>query len=244
MRTILLAVSFALGITACAPAQDAPANREEIEQIVRAYILENPEIIEEALIELQRRARQRERDAMMDAISGSNDRLYGDARDPSIGAADAAVTVVEFFDYRCPYCTVSNEWVQQVRDTHGDQVRFVFKEFPVRGEASENAARASLAVWRIAPESYEAFHNAMINAAGPLPDARIDAFAVTAGVDVAAMRAEMASSEITAHLADVRGIARSIGITGTPFFIIDNAVIPGADLASLDAALTDALNAR
>jgi protein-disulfide isomerase len=240
MRILLLALAAAFGMTACAPAQE-PANRDEIEQIVRDYILTNPEIIEEALIELQRRARQREQDAMLGAVTSSQDRLYADARDPVLGADNPVVTVIEFFDYRCPYCTVSNEWIQSVLEEHGDQVRFIFKEFPIRGEQSTNASRASLAVWRIAPDSYEAFHNALMNASGPLPDARIDAFAVTAGVDVAAMRAEMASDEITRQLADVRHLAQSIGITGTPFFIVGETVVPGADIDSLDRLVNEAL---
>ncbi len=241
MRTSLLALAVTLGMTACAPAQE-PANRAEIEQIVRDYILQNPEIIEEALIELQRRARQREQDAMMGAVTSSEDQLFGDSRDPSVGAEAPVVTVVEFFDYRCPYCTVANEWIQETLEAHGDQVRFVFKEFPIRGEQSTNAARASLAVWRIAPDSYEAFHNAVMNASGPLPDDRIDAFAVTAGVDVAAMRAEMESEDITRQLAEVRQLAQSIGITGTPFFIVGDTVIPGADIEGLNRAVTEALS--
>lgn len=240
MRTLLLALAVTLGMTACAPAQE-PADRAEIEQIVRDYILQNPEIIEEALIELQRRARQREQDAMLGAVTGSVDQLYGDARDPQVGADTPVITIVEFFDYRCPYCTVANEWVQATLEDHGDQVRVVYKEFPIRGEQSTNAARASLAVWNVAPDSYEAFHNALMNASGPLPDDRIDAFAVTAGVDVAAMRAEMDSEAITRQLADVRTLAQSIGITGTPFFIVGDTVIPGADIDGLERAVNAAL---
>lgn len=243
MRTLLLALTASLGLTACAPADDAtPASRAEIEQIVRSYILENPEIIEEALIELQRRARQREQDALLSAISSAEDQLYGDSRDPVLGATQPTVTVVEFFDYRCPYCTLTHDWVRATLEEHGDQVRFVFKEFPVRGEASTNAARASLAVWRVAPQAYEAFHESMITATGPLPDARIDAFAEAAGVNVAAMRAAMNSDGITAQIEDVRDLAQSIGITGTPFFIVGDTVIPGADMAGLERALQEALD--
>ena len=242
MRTLLLAFTAMAGMAACAPAQDSSMDRAEIEEIVREYILENPEIIEDALIELQRRARQREQDAMLGAINQANDVMFGDSRDPSIGPDNAEVTVVEFFDYRCPYCTVSNEWVQAAKAEHGDRIRFVFKEFPVRGAASTNAARASLAVWRVAPGSYEAFHNALINASGPIPDERIDAFALNAGVDVAAMRAEMGSADISRQLDDVEALARAIGITGTPFFIVENTVIPGADLEGLENALNEALN--
>lgn len=250
MRRVLTALALTFALAACGQADDdgAPVNandREAIEGIVRDYILQNPEIIEEALIELQRRAVQRERDAQIAAITANSDLIFGDARDPVAGASaeDAVVTVVEFFDYRCPYCTVTNDWVQATLAEHGDQVRFVFKEFPVRGEDSVAAARASLATWRMAPEAYVSFHDGLMTASGPLPLERVEEIASRNGIDVDAMRAEMNATDIAAQLDDVRALARALNITGTPFFIVGDQVIPGADMGGLQRALDAALAA-
>lgn len=240
-----LAASF--GLTACAPADEPRAedslDREAIEQIVRTYLLENPEVVEEALIELQRRAREREARALDDAIAANAARMFEDSRDPVIGPADAPVTVVEFFDYRCSFCMITNDWVQNTIANHGDEVRVVFKEFPIRGAESVESARASLAVWKTQPDVYLAFHSGLMTANGPLPTERIDEIAAEAGVDVPTMRAAMQDEAIVDHLDDVRELARIIGITGTPFFIIGDEVIPGADLAGMQRALDDALAA-
>ena len=247
MRRLIAAFACILAVAACAPGDGAEAqngasrDRAEIEAIVRAYILENPEIIEEALVELQRRAREREQQAIIDAVAANADRLTGDSRDPSAGAETPDVTIVEFFDYRCPYCTMTNPWIQQVLADHGDRVRVVFKEFPVRGAASDEAARAALAVWDLQPSAYLGFHDALISVTGPLPTERIDELAAEAGVDVAAMREAMESEAITAHLADINELAREMGVRGTPFFIVGDEIIPGADMAGLERALTAAL---
>ncbi|XBQ15536.1 MAG: DsbA family protein [Oceanicaulis sp.] len=242
MFRAIAAVFFAATLAACSGGDDAsaqaePRDREAIEEIVRAYILENPEIIEEALIELQRRAREREQRATLDAVAANAAALEGDSGTPVAGASDPVVTIVEFFDYRCSFCALTNDWVQQTLASHGDQVRFVFKEWPVRGEQSLEAARASLAVWQIAPDAYLEFHNALMTANGPLPSARIDELAEQSGVNVADMRAAMDSDAVREELAEVDDLARQIGVRGTPFFVVGDAVIPGADLDALQEAL-------
>lgn len=243
----LFAGLFALGLVACgqgaqdAQAQDGNWTQDELEELVHAYIVNNPEVIEEALIELQRRARQREQSSLFENVENSSAALFEDPRDPVAGPDDAAVTIVEFFDYKCGFCRRSHEWVTDVLDEHGDQVRFVFKEFPVLGPESVEASRAALAVWRTQPERYLAFHDAMMSSSGPLPSARIDDLAEDSGVNVETMRTEMESEAVSDHIAEIRALAQNIGITGTPFFIVGDAVIPGADIAGLERALGEAL---
>ncbi|TGY89604.1 DsbA family protein [Marinicauda algicola] len=242
-----LAGAFALALMACgqgarpASAQDETWSREEIEQVVREYILENPELIEEALIELQRRAREREQQALFEGVAAAGAELFQDPRDPVAGAEDARLTIVEFFDYKCPYCRVTNDWVETTLAEHGDEVRFVFKEFPVLGPESEQAALAALAVWNTQPDAYLPFHNALMQASRPLPDSRIDDIAAEAGVDVEAMRAAMEDDALQAHIEDVYGLARRIGISGTPFFVVGDEVIAGADVSGLERALNERL---
>ncbi len=248
MRIIQTLAAFALAATvsACGQADETEGDarsRGEIEEIVRSYILENPEIIEEALIELQARARDRERQAVSDAALQNAAALAEGEGMPKFGPEPEAarVTVVEFFDYKCPYCAVTNDWMQGVIADHGDQVRVVLKEFPVLGAESVEAARAALAVWDIQPDGYLTFHEAMMTASGPLPSDRIDTLAEASGVDVAAMRAAMEDESVGERISEVRALAREIGITGTPFFVIGQEVVPGADVAALERALEAAL---
>ena len=247
MRQLLFALALFGPLAACARGEEAPPasglDRAAVEEIVRSYILENPEIIEEAVVELQRRALERQQQTRREAIDANADAIFGDARDPVVGPDDAKVTVVEFLDYRCPFCTRTNEWVQATLAAHPDDVRFIFKEFavPIAGEESVRAARAALAVWRIAPQSYAGFHDDLITARGPLPLERILDIAAENGVDAEALSSEMQSEEIGRQIEDVRTLARRIGVTGTPFFIIGDEIVPEADMAALERTLAAAL---
>lgn len=249
MPRFLTALVFSFVLFACAPADDAEARqssdpeRERIEEIIRTYLVENPEVIEEALIELQRRARAAEQRAQFEAVDALSDRLFSDARDPVAGASDALVTVVEFVDYRCSFCALSNSWVQSTLADHGDEVRFIFKEFPLRGPDALEASKAALAIWRIQPDAYITFHDALFAANGPMPSGRIDEIAADVGVDVAAMRAEMEDESIIAQLDEIRALGRDVGVRGTPFFIVGDTIIPGADLQALENALNAELAA-
>jgi len=230
-----------LAIAAPANAQSnsefSDAERAEIRDMVGTYILENPEIIEEALIELQRRARQREGEALSAAIRANSDLIYNDARDPSIGPEDAPIVIVEFMDYKCGYCRIASQWISEARQAYGDQIRFVFKEYPILGEESRLASRAALAALNQGEDVYWRFHTAMIQSSGPLPAGRIENFARLAGVDVDQMLEDMDSPEIQTHLEQVYALGRAIGAEGTPFFIINGRPVSGANRDLLDELL-------
>lgn len=239
---------MALAAGLLAGCQQAPADaqlneqsREEVEQIVREYILENPEIIEEALIELQRRARMAELQDFYTAIERNYAAIYEDERDPRLGPDNARVTIVEFMDYRCGYCRVAGEWVSSVRERYGDDVQIIFKEYPILGQESVEASRAALAVLRQGDDVYEAFHMSLINASGALPSSRIDQLAALAGVDVARMREDMDDPAIMGVIAQTRSLGEVLGVTGTPFFIVDGTVVRGANALALEQALQDGL---
>jgi protein-disulfide isomerase len=224
-----------------ASAQLSQADQDEVRQIVRDYILENPEIIEEALIELQRRARAREMQSVYDALAANSDAIFNDPRDPRIGPDNPDVVIVEFMDYKCSYCRVAAAWVEGVQEEYGDRVQILYKEYPILGDDSTEAAVAALAALRQGEDIYAAFHLAMIRSSGPLPSARIDQLATVSGVDVARMRADMEDPEIMAHINQVRSLGRALNVTGTPFFIVDGVVIPRANEMALDQALAEAL---
>lgn len=241
MRCFLV-LAASLALTACNAAPGANADDDEaFNERVHRYIVENPEVIEEALIALQQRARAREQAQMMDAVSALEDAINSDPRDPVFGPADAPVTIVEFFDYRCPYCRVANDWLAAMAEAHEGQLRIVFKELPLLGEASREAARAALAVWQLDQEAYFPVHNEFMAAGSGLNSERIDDIAASHGVDIAAMRETMESEDITEHLSDVYEVASMAGINGTPFFIINGEVIAGADMRRLQTTLMAAL---
>ena len=185
-------------------------------------IKNNPDVLREALIAMQARE---------DAARLS--RLERDPRDFSLGPANAPITIVEFFDYRCPYCMAALPWVQQTLRTRRD-VRFVFKELPLsnHGQPALEAARASLAAM---PQGrYFQFHAALLSFRGELTSARIDQLARQSGIDVARMRRRMNDPQIAEALAQTHALADEFGGFGTPGFFINGTLIQGFQQAALE----------
>ncbi|MEM9054625.1 MAG: thioredoxin domain-containing protein [Pseudomonadota bacterium] len=234
---LTLAVSALVLTPACAQQEVDTSDRAAIENVVREYILENPEIIEEALIALQAKRNAAEMESARDAIANNADALFNTASDYSVGPADAPVTVVEFFDYRCGFCKRSAEWAVNLPEQYDGQVRVVFKELPILSAESEKAALAALAAGQ--QDKYLEMHVALMeldNGSGFGPDA-IDSAAKEAGVDVVKMRADMNSMDVQKQLADMKSLARTLDINGTPNFIVGTSQVPGADTNAVQALI-------
>lgn len=248
MKTIQFALSgTALSalflLPACAQETSAQAagdmSREEVEQIVRDYILDNPEIIEDALIVLRDRQQAAERDTARSAIIENAAALYNNPRDHFIGPEDAEVTVVEFFDYRCGYCKRSVDYVAGLPVAHDGNVRVVFKELPILSPESRVAALAALAAGN--QGKYFEMHVALMEASGSYSDTQINSIARSVGVDVDQMRADMESEEIQSQLAESIALARAIGISGTPAFVIGDMMVPGANMPLVTSLIETSL---
>ncbi|MDJ0922525.1 MAG: thioredoxin domain-containing protein [Henriciella sp.] len=242
-RTFLYAAAAAslLLTPACAQEQINTADKAEIENIVREYILENPEIIEEALIALNEKQQLAEAERVAELIAENADAIYNNPQDYSIGPADAPVTVVEFFDYRCGYCKRSAEWASQLPEKFDGQVRVVFKEYPILSAESEKAALAAIAAGE--QGKYLEMHLALMaldNREGMDTDT-INRVAEEAGIDVLKMRADMSSIAVQKTVADSKSLARKIGVSGTPNFLIGTDIVPGADTAAVERLITAAL---
>ena len=242
LRSVILAgcavASLSL-ISACgASAQSgfSSAQKEEFGDLVRAYLLENPEVVEEALIAL-RDKRDREASAALTArVSENAERLYSDPRDPVVGPADAPVTIVEFYDYNCGFCKSTKDWLRETLDENDGKVRVVFKELPLldgRAPGSREAARAALAAKE--QDKFLDFHFALMEARGGYTSDKIDQIAREVGIDVAAMREQMKNPAVERQILDVFDLAQAIGVEGTPFFLVNGQPIPGADMQTLDA---------
>jgi protein-disulfide isomerase len=241
LRSLIIAASCLAALAAPqAMAQDARANlsREQIEQIVREYLLANPEVIIEAIEGLEERRRSATQANQRDALAAKRDQIYGDPDAPVSGNPNGDVTVVEFFDYRCPYCKQVAPALAQLIKQDG-KVRFVFKELPILGPDSVVAARAALAA--NAQGKYVPMHEALLRHRGSYDEQAIARIAADVGLDVGRLKADMAKPEITAMIDRNRQLARDLMLNGTPAFVIGDAVAPGAlDLDTLKKLVAQA----
>lgn len=216
---------------ACAEGNKAPVTMEraELETIIHEYIVTHPEVIEEAIIALNARDRANAAKAAQEAISQNKDQLYNLDTDHFIGPADAPVTVVEFFDYRCGYCKRSMPFVQELPEKYDNKVRVVFKEYPIFGGISETAALAALAAGK--QDKYYDMHVALMNLKSndELTEKKIDELAEEVGVDVRKMRADMQSVALKKQLDDMQRLGHALNLSGTPGFYIGDTAIEGAD---------------
>ncbi|CAM3032839.1 Thioredoxin domain-containing protein [Sphingomonas antarctica] len=203
----MIAIALLLAAAAPVPAPD----RAAIEAIVRDYILEHPEILPEAMNRLQSRE-------TANAITTNRDGIFKPFANAWEGAADADLTIVQFFDYDCGYCRRSLPDIDRLL-AEDHKLRIVYREFPVLGPNSEVAAKASLAAAR--GKSYPAFHRAMY-AAKDLSAAEIDKVAAKFGVRL--VDDPVFSREIDAN----RSLARPLSLTGTPSWVIGGQVLSGA----------------
>ncbi len=214
-------------LTASAEGPLSLEEKAEIEQVVRDYLLKNPEIIAQAIGELQRREEVAALERQRAAMKAMAKDLGSSPLDPVIGNPDGDVTVVEFFDYRCGYCKRVFEDALALIKEDGN-VRYVLKEYPVLGEQSIYAARASMAVWLHQRDKYFDFHSAMLSSRGALSNAKVMELAQQSGVNTGALAVQMQDGDIDKALTTTRAQADALLITGTPSFVIGEALVPGA----------------
>jgi len=223
------ALAASLALSGCnKPAQTDPAFGAK----VRAYLLEHPEVIEEAVVKLRQKQMLEQAKAQAGTVAKYRQQLERDPRDLVINP-DGEFTVVEFFDYRCGYCKVVAPEVVKLIQENPD-VRFVFKEFPIFGEVSDTAAKMALTPQGKTKgvELYKAWM-----ADKGLDEAALDRHLAEVGLDPAAVRKASADPAIAQQIHDIRLLAGALGLQGTPAFVVGDYVIPGADIGSVRAAL-------
>jgi len=209
-------------------------------ELLRTYLLKHPEIIEEAMQALRERQAAEGTAKTAQAVREHRDELLADPMSPVVGNPDGKVTVVEFFDYNCPYCRAAGPMVTELLQSNAD-VRFVYKEFPTLAPSSRFAARAALAARRQNPELYTVFHDRLMRATDRLAEDGIVEIAREAGVDVDRMRADMEDPAIDKSIDGNIELARAIGVTGSPTFIIGDAMLVGVKpLQQMESAIADA----
>ncbi len=202
-------------------------NRIEVETIIKEYLVANPEIVLEALQELDKRRIAEEESARKSAISALSDKIYNSDYQIVLGNPDGDVTLVELFDYNCGYCKRALSDLVRLVD-EDKNLRVVLKEFPVLGKASQEAARVAIAVAEVAPDKYEDFHLALLGQTGRANLASSLKAAKDLGISDADLEKSMKSSRAAETFQEVFAIAEQLGLTGTPSYILGEEVIVGA----------------
>ncbi len=227
----LAAAGLALGLALPAAATDldnlSDAERDAFRAEVRAYLLENPEVLMEAIAVLEQRQGQAEveRDAMM--VAANADALFSSAFDVSFGNPEGDITIVEFMDYRCGYCRRAHPEVADLVEFDGN-IRVIVKEFPILGEQSVLASRFAIAT-RIAlgDEAYVSVHDALMEMRGDVTEPALQVLAADLGLDGAAIMAAIDDPLVMQTIEYNHALAQRMAISGTPSFVFGDQMVRG-----------------
>ena len=222
---------FRVGDGTPAAVTDMP--RTEFERRVRDYILTHPEVIVTALRGLEAQRREAAESEATAAIEARADEIFRDPESPVGGN-----TLVEFFDYNCPYCRRMVP-VMAEAEAADPRLRIVYKEFPILGAGSTYAARAAVAAHR--QGRYLAFHQALMAVQGSVDEGSVLAAATEVGLDLDRLKADMDDPAVQAAIDRNLELARALRISGTPSFVVGEEIVRGAvDLTTLQEAIAQA----
>jgi protein-disulfide isomerase len=195
------------------------------DQAIENYIRSHPEVIEQSLqaLEVKREAEEKARQKV--ALAARQQDLLNDPSSPVSGNPKGEVTLVEFFDYRCGFCKRAAGAVTQLQK-EDPRVRVVYKDFPILGEPSELAAIAALSA--DLQGKHQVFHEAVLASKAELTKDEVLRIAGEVGLDAKRLEADMAKPEWQTVIDRNRALARDLGISGTPGFIVGTELVPGA----------------
>jgi len=237
-----LCSSPSLSQTASAASSALSGKDADLQQAIHDYILAHPEVLIESLQRGKLKAQENFVAATRSKIVAFRKDLVEDANAPVLGNPAGDVTLVEFFDYRCPYCRQVEPWLQTlIKEDSG--IRLVQKELPILGPASVYAAHVALAALK--QGKHTAFHNALMAKEGNIDEGDIhedliSKVAESVGLNIDQMKVDMNSPDVEAEIQRTSEIARLLGLTGTPGFIVGTVLVPGAtDLATLKSMVDD-----
>lgn len=209
----------------------ASQSEQRIKALISQQLASNPEVLMRGLQQLNQRRQQARRQTRQQSFASAfatyREELVNDPTAPVGGNPKGDVTVVEFFDYNCPYCKAAKPRVRKLL-AEDPNIRFVYKEFPILSASSRVAARAGLAAARQGLELYERFHDALLDVKKRLTEPQVFRIAEKSGLDMARLRADMKDPEIEKAIKANLTLATRLNVTGTPTFIIDGILVPGA----------------
>jgi protein-disulfide isomerase len=223
-----LAIVVGLAVAATtlrAQEESKPVVDPALEQAIHDYILNHPEVLAESLQKYQQKQEASKQQARAQALKDLQPKLVNHPASPVLGNPNGDVTVVEFLDYRCPYCKAMHQSIADMIASDGN-VRVVIKEFPILGDESLYAARAALAAGN--QGKYAEMHTALMTFKGKPGPKEVDALAQSLGLDTAKLKQDMAAPAVDQELQQNYNLAEALGIDGTPAFVIGETLIPGA----------------
>lgn len=218
---------FAGAITP-ARAEMTAAQRAEIETVIKDYLVKNPDVLRDALAEMDRRQKQDEDDARSKAVTDAAETIFNSPRQAVLGNPAGKVNLVEFFDYNCAYCKKSlPDLAQIVRED--SNIRFVIKDFPVLGPGSVEAAEVATALRKqFKGDKYWQFHQKLLGMKGQIGRAQALAVAKEMGANIDQLEKDAASPETKESIQEVMKVADTLQLTGTPSFVMGDDVVVGA----------------
>lgn len=241
MRRLIACLLFAAFASLPASAAEdklSPKQIQEVKKIIRETLLENPEMIADAIQALEEKQRLASEAEAKKAMADRKKDIFEDPNTPVGGNPKGDVTLVEFFDYRCGYCKSVHEAVMRVVKEDG-KVRLIYKELPILGAESVYAAKAALA--SVKQKKYPEFQDVMMRHKGSFSEEGVMALAKEVGLDTERLKKDMAGPDIAKMIRANMELAETLGIRGTPGFVMGDRVIPGAvPEASLRQWLADA----
>ena len=215
-------------------------SEETLDQRIRDFILDNPEVVVEAIQRWQQQQQRAELEQFQAVLEMRQDEVFDVSDGTVMGNPDGDIVLVEFMDYNCGYCRRVFPAVQQLAEQDGN-VRILFKEFPILGPGSVYASKAALAARE--QGMYAEFHNALMSTDARLDEPQVLAIAAEVGLDVEQLQRDIQDPEIDALIERNHQLARDLGINGTPGFIIGEEIVRGAtSLENLQRLITVARN--
>ena len=198
---------------------------EAVQTIIRDYLMQNPEVLRDALVELERRQAAEEDERRAKAIAENKDKLLNSEYQVVLGNPDGDVTLIEFFDYNCGYCKRALSDMMDLIKTD-PKLRIVLKEFPVLGRESIEAAQVAIAVAE--QNRYLDFHQKLMTSKGRNGREQALAAAAELGLDMDKLKADMESDKVADTISEVYALSNALAINGTPAYIIGDEIIEGA----------------
>jgi protein-disulfide isomerase len=236
---VVIATLLALPVAAAAQSF-TPGQRQEIEGIIKDYLISHPEVMQDVQAALEKRQAEAEVQKAHTAIDKNNATLFNSPHQVVLGNPNGKVTMVEFFDYNCPHCKDAVSDMLDLLKTDHD-LRFVLKEFPILTEGSVEAAHVAVAVRMQDPTGakYLAFHKELFTSRGMVDQARALSAAKDVGCDMARVKKDMNSDEVKATLAENMKLADALGVNGTPSYVIGDRLLVGqVGVAELQRRIT------